>query len=389
MRTNKTPSGRAPKGSVSVVPFQNRLRLQFRFAGKQRVITLGLDDNTENWKRAEIIARQIELDIASGIFDLASVDRYKPQKKLNQQTLKSDITITQLFQAFIEHKSQEVDKRTLQKYRATINYLNQFECKDGMGQKCLGDKLACDLGDTCAQQFAEWLKDKNSEQVLKERLGLLSACWEWASKRKIVEYNAWKTIQNRVKVPPKQKPKPFTKDEIRRIFEEFKADPDYRHYYPFIFFKFYTGTRTGEAIGLCWKHISDDFSTVWIGEILTKNDRKSTKNNKARYIPIRVELKELLCSIKPENAKPDDLVFLTRRSNPIDEHNFSQRAWRTILKRLGIPYRRPYITRSSFISHCLQEGNAPSSVASVTGHDVRVLYENYAGVVTPISIPEL
>lgn len=389
MRANKTPSGRAPKGSVSVLSFQNRLRLQFRVDGKQRVISLGSDDTPENWKKAEIVARQIELDLGSGDFD-HTLAKYKPKKQQNQQTLlKTDIMIAQLFQAFIDHKSQDVNKRTLQKYRATINYLNQFECKDGMGQKCLGDKPACYLSDNCAQQFAEWLKDKNSEQVLKERLGLLSACWEWASKQKIVDYNPWKTIQNRVKVPPKQKPKPFTKDEIRRIIEEFKTDPHYKHYYPFLVFKFATGVRTGEGIGLCWKHISDDFSTIWIGESITKGERKSTKTNKARFIPVSDELKELLRSIKPKNAKPDDLVFLTRQGNPIDEHNFSQRAWRTILKRLGIPYRRPYTSRSSFVSHCLEEGNSPSSVASVTGHDIRVLYENYAGVVTHISLPKL
>lgn len=388
MRASKTPTGRASKGSVSVLSFQNRLRLQFRVDGKQKVISLGLDDTPENWKRAEIIARQIEIDLGYSNFD-HTLAKYKPQQQKNQHTLKSDITITQLFQAFIEHKSQEVDKRTLQKYRATINYLNQFECKDGMGQKCLGDKQADYLSDNCAQQFTEWLKDKNSEQVLKERLGLLNACWEWASKRRVIEYNPWKTLQERVKVPPKQKPKPFSKDEMRRILEEFKAHPHYQHYYYFVFFKFASGVRTGEAIGLCWKHISDNFSTVWIGESVTKGERKSTKTNKARVIPANDEIKEILCLIKPKDAKPDDLVFLTRQGNPIDEHNFSQRAWRTILKKLGIDYRSPYITRSTFVSQCLEAGHSPLSVAAISGHDVRVLYENYAGVVNPMSLPKV
>lgn len=389
LRKLQTATGRAKKGSASVESFQGRLRVRFRYEGQQKVVSLGLPDNIENRKKAELTARQIEVDISSGEFD-TSLSKYKPKKQQKQQTLlNTDVTIAQLFQAFIDHKSQEVDKRTLEKYGATINYLNQFECKDGMGQKCLGDKPACYLSDNCAQQFAEWLKDKNSEQVLKERLGLLSACWEWASKQKIVEYNPWKTLQNRVKVPPKQPPKPFTKDEIRRIIEEFKADPHYKHYYPFLVFKFATGVRTGEAIGLCWKHISDDFSTIWIGESVTKGERKSTKTNKARFIPVSDDLKELLHSIKPETAKPDDIVFLTRQGNLIDEHNFSQRAWRTILKRLGIAYKKPYLSRATFVSHCLEEGNSPSSVASVTGHDVRVLYENYAGVVSNISLPKL
>lgn len=390
MRATKTPTGKAPKGSVSVLSFQNRLRLQFRVNGKQQVLSLGLDNTPENWKRAEIIARQIEIDLGSGDFD-QTLAKYKPKKQQHQQKLlKADtITISQLFQEFIDHRSKEVDKRTLEKYRATINYLNEFACKDGMDQKCLGDKPACYLSENCAQQFAEWLKDKNSARVLKERLGLLSACWEWARKPRIVECNPWKPLQDRLKVPPKQQPKPFTKDEIRRILEEFKADPHYRHYYPFVFFRFACGVRTGEAIGLCWKHIEDDFSKIWIGESFTKGVRKSTKNNKDRWIPVNDELKGLLLSIKPENTNPDDFVFLTRQGNPIDEHNFSQRAWKTILNRLGIPYRRPYTSRSSFISHCLEAGHSPSSVASVSGHDVKVLYRSYAGVVNPISLPNV
>jgi len=386
----KSGTGRALKGSVSVLSFQNRLRLQFRVDGKQRVLTLGLDDTPENWKKAEIIARQIELDLGSDKFD-ATLAKYKPQKKQNpqnQQKLESNITTTQLFQEFIDSKAQDVYSRTLEKYRATINYLNQFSCNDGM-QKCLGDKPAYYLSDNCAQLFAEWLKDKNSERVRKERLGLLSACWDWAMKKQIVEYNPWENLHNRVKVPPKQMPKPFTKDEIRAIIEAFKADPHYKQYTPYVQFIFGTGARTGESIGLCWKHISDDFSSIWIGESLTKRVRKTTKTNKARFVPVSDELREILQSIKPENAKPDDPVFLTRQGNPIDEHNFSQRAWKTILDRLGIPYRRPYISRSSFVSHCLEAGNSPSSIAPITGHDVRVIYQNYAGAVSPISLPKL
>ena len=152
---------------------------------------------------------------------------------------------------------------------------------------------------------------------------------------------------------------------------------------------FSTGVRTGEAIGLQCKHISDDFSTIWIGEIITKGERRPPKNNKDRNIPINAQLRELLKSIKPKDVNPDDLVFTTRQGNPIDEHNFSARAWSNILSRLGIPYRKPYNCRHTFISHCLQSDMNPVVVAQITGHDVRVLYKHYAGVVTSLSLPEM
>ena len=390
MKAVKNPSGRAPKGNVSVEPFQNRLRLRFRVEGKQKALTLGLDDTPENRKRAEIIARQMELDLSSGEFDF-TLSKYKPQKKQsqqNQQKLDPNTTVSQLFQAFMDSKAEGVYKRTLEKYRATIKYLNQFECNDKL-QKCIGDKPACLLGDECAQAFAEWLKDKNGERVRKERLQLLSAAWEWGEKKRVVEYNPWKILQDRVKVPPKQPPKPFTKAEIQAIITEFRSDPHYKHYAAYVAFMFATGMRTGEGIGLTWGVIADDFSTAWIGESLTHRKRKTTKTNKARTILLGDEVREILKAIKPENAKATDPVFITRQGNPLDEHNFSQRAWRTILERLNIPYRRPYNSRSSFVSHCLEAGNSPSTIAAHTGHDVRVLYQNYAGAVNNITLPKL
>ena len=106
LRKLQTATGRAKKGSASVESFQGRLRVRFRYEGQQKVVSLGLPDNIENRKKAELTARQIEVDISSGEFD-TSLSKYKPKKQQNQQTLlKTDITITELFQACIDHKSQ-------------------------------------------------------------------------------------------------------------------------------------------------------------------------------------------------------------------------------------------------------------------------------------------
>jgi integrase len=61
-------------------------------------------------------------------------------------------------------------------------------------------------------------------------------------------------------------PKPFTEAEIKSIVEAFKANRYYRHYVNFVEFRFGSGCRTGEIVGLRWKHISDDCSTIWISE---------------------------------------------------------------------------------------------------------------------------
>ncbi len=189
--------------------------------------------------------------------------------------------------------------------------------------------------------------------------------------------NPWSAI--RIKVPPKQPPKPFYIDEIRRILAQFEG----QHYYSYVLFLFSTGCRTGEAIGLRWKHIQGD--RVWIGEALVKGICKSTKTNRARTIPIPIACAPYL--IKPPSASEDDLVFTSVTGCAIDDDNFCNRYWKPALEAAGVPYRRPYNTRHSFVSNCLQSGLTPIEVASLTGHTPQVLFENYAGLVTKPKIP--
>ncbi len=193
-----------------------------------------------------------------------------------------------------------------------------------------------------------------------------------------------------MKVPPKQQCKPFTKEEIGAIIQAFRTDCYYHHYADYVEFLFGTGCRTSEAIGLRWKHLSDDCSTVWIGESLSRGVRKPTKTNRARTVTLTLNLQAMLLKRKPANLDPDELVFSSPKGGAIDDCNFRNRAWKTILTRLEIDYRKPYTTRHTLISHALDLGMNPVMVAQLTGHDVQVLYENYAGNVNSRPrLPEL
>lgn len=93
-------------------------------------------------------------------------------------------------------------------------------------------------------------------------------------------------------------------------------------------FLLWTGCRTGEAIGLRWRHIHDDCSVIWIGEILTRGKQRPAKGNKKRELALNSKTKELLLNRKPKDAQPDDLVFPSPKGTGIDDHNFSQRIWK-------------------------------------------------------------
>jgi integrase len=86
---------------------------------------------------------------------------------------------------------------------------------------------------------------------------------------------------------------------------------------------------------------------------------------------------------------PDDPIFTSTNGCAIDAKNFCNRYWKPALVELGIDYRRPYNTRHTLISHGLEAGMNPVAIAALTGHDVRTLYENYAGLVNSPQLPDL
>jgi integrase len=58
-----------------------------------------------------------------------------------------------------------------------------------------------------------------------------------------------------------------------------------------------------------------------------------------------------------------------------------------VLESVNVPYRKPYTTRSTLISHWLEAGENPVVVAEFTGHDVATLYKHYAGSIRKRATP--
>ena len=369
---------RKAKGTVKIESDKGWLRLRFTHAGKRRAFALGLPDTIINRKFAEQKARQIELDILSNNFD-STLQKYKPQK--TKEEIEADlVTAEELILRFIEYKSKFVSSsRSLEKYQTVLTHLKSFNLNSKSIAGSLASESATDFKPDYSEQFYQHLSKKLAPVTLKQSIVWLSACWQWGIEQEIVESDPWKSFIKRVKIPPKQMPKPFSSEEIKAIIQGFEQDRYYSHYVVFVEFLFGTGCRTGEAIGLCWKHLNEDCSTVWIGESLSRGVRKATKTNRARTITLTPRLRSLLLSIKSENQELEKPVFTSPKGNPIDDHNFRNRAWKSVLSKVGVEYRKPYNTRHTLISHALDRGMNPVEVAQLTGHDVQTLYENYAG----------
>ena len=185
------------------------------------------------------------------------------------------------------------------------------------------NKSTIAVTETVAESFRDYLSQKLEPVTVRERMVMMNACWEWALKKRLVTENPWTEVK--VSVPPKQSPQPFTLTEINSIVHKFRSDPNLSNYADYVKFKFGVGLRTGEAAALLWRHCLPECDRIWIGESLSNGDRKSTKTNKARTVPLTPRLQQLLMNRRTNDSLLDDLIFTSHNGSAIDSKNFCNR----------------------------------------------------------------
>lgn len=357
---------------MAIQTVKGRLRLCWSHAGKRYFLSLFMPDTKINRAAAQLTASRIEEDIRTQNFD-PTLNKYRHGEQKTQEA--GALT---LIDRFIKFKTSRVSAATIENHRGVRNVVAEF--LNGRDEQ---------INLKGAIAFLEWYGQRIKPTSLATRCGNLSACWDWGIEQGFVQINPWKQARKSLpKVPPPQ-PKPFTEDEIKQILELFKTDKRFRHYADFVEFRLLTGVRSGEAAGLRWKHLSTDLTRAQISESMVKGKRQPTKTGETREFLLSERLQNLLLRRKQAGCHPDDLVFTTVWGKPILARNFSQQYWQPALKQLGIPYRRPYNTRSTFASHALYKGLSPAEVTEITGHSQDILFKHYSGAIRQSKVPDL
>lgn len=382
---SKTPTGKASKGSVSIVVSNGRLQLRLRFAGKRHYISLGFSDTPQNRKLAEMKAREIELDILAGHFD-QSLAKYKPQSALKVEeteeiTPKVTPTIQELWTQYTNYKASSVKETTRLYY---VSFSKLFER--------IGDVPLME-----AIRVKEALEKITTVHQVKKTLMQLNAACKWAVKHGLIEVNPYDGMANempkyRYQVEPK--PNAFTEEERERTIQAFKDHQGnwngrgytgirYNHYAPFVEFLFLTGCRPSEASGLRWGNVAEDCESIRFAESITTSGRGKTirvegsKNNKKRIFPCSNRLKALLESIKPETVDPDALVFPSPSGKPINCNNFRNNAWKRVAEAIK-PGSTPYSCRDTFITTQILKRIPESVIAKWCDTSVEMIQHHYA-----------
>lgn len=385
---------RSSKGSVVLDINKPKLRLRLPrdvsrsyYGVNQKYLSLGLDDTPANRAVAEYKAQQIENDLKCGQFD-ESLNKYKifnhlsaVRPKQPAEDAKPAIAIPELWEKYSETKKPTCSPGY---------WKNTFLVFQSHLEKCPYQSLED------AQGLFDWSTQNLTPDTAKRLMMQLSAACRWGVKSRLISSNPFDGLASEIKVKKAgtedNEINPFTREERDRIIEAFSKNRYYSRYTPLIKFLFFTGCRPSEALALQWKHITPNaivFEQAVVHGQGGKTVKKGLKTQEKRKFPVNAQLLELLTEIKPQDASDDDLVFPSPDGTHIDFHNFRNRAWVGVFKDLDIEYRKPYQTRHTFITLCLENNVSVPQIAKWVGNSPKVIMEHYAGVTAQVQVPEL
>ena len=389
-----------------ITPINNNgsILLRFTYDGERYAFTpVRGAKYSDQWdlRRVEAIATTILTDIEAGIFD-KTLFKYKSQssdslqqqiertrKQLSEirQHEKPKIDLKDLWNKYVEYKKPSLSPSTLEidfkrRIGNTLNLLPTTNIHD-------------------AVLIRDWLVAHKPSTQVKKILTQFNACCDWATDSKLIEANPFLGMVSKIKSPKKTEEddiNPFSAEERERIIQAFVNSRYYSHYSYLIRFLFLSGCRPSEALALTWSDINHN-SLTFSKSYVEGNKNKRLKTQKKRTIMLNgqvkkviAEAREYLSNLKEKKAfnNKHNLVFPSPEGNYIDWHNFSNRAWKKVLKSLSdIEYRNPYQTRHTFITLAIKANVSYTDIGKHCGNSPKVILDRYAGITRDFVMPEI
>ncbi|MBF2098877.1 MAG: tyrosine-type recombinase/integrase [Gloeomargaritaceae cyanobacterium C42_A2020_066] len=370
---------------ASVYSQDGMLRLNFRAGGQRRRWTLGLPDTPAGQAKAQEIASRVTLDLMTGAY-VDDPDHYRPAVVTNEPDDRDRfVTTLGLWQEFTESRrvGGTGGVSITGRYRPMESNLKRF-----------GRNI---VDEATAREFIELLRSRQATRSANDNLVLLRGFGKWC-----VDGGQW-TANHFERIKPLKGAKPrrdaFTAQEVRQFLSCIKTDRHYWYYHDLCFTLFHLGLRPSEAFGLKWKHLDLERGTVTICESLSRGEdgrssgrarqHRSTKTGQMRILRLSAPLLSMFEGRRPPDFSPEGLVFTTPRGLPVDDHSFSQRCWRSICQRAGIPYKPPYCARHTAISHLIESTGSLAAGARLAGHvSVEMVGRVYAHLIEEMTLPD-
>ncbi len=337
-----------------------KLRIWFKWNGKQTFEPLYLNPTPTNWQAAARLRDEIYQKIKHGMFSYAD---YFPESIRAQQTHKA--TFGQCAEAWISCLTDR-SAGTVYGYKNMLNNYLMPHLKD----KPINQIKYSDLAVLLA----------NIDVSPKTRNNILTPIrqiFEIAYIDGLIQTNP----ASKLKSSKNQKapPDPLTLDEVQLILTHLKK------HYPepicnYFELAFFGGFRPSELISLKWADIDWNQRTVRIQRAKVLREIKSTKTYKVRDVEINSRMLAALNRQKQHTFVKTEWVLLNPNTDlPFqDERSVRRWAWIPTLKKLGIRHRAAYQTRHTCATIMLMSGNNPAWAAKQLGHSIEMFFRTYS-----------
>lgn len=257
---------------------------------------------------------------------------------------------------------------TIKSYRVSIDWWTRH-----LGDKPIGAIVHSDILDALSKE-PTWSGKTRNNRVIPLRRTL-----ELAIRDRVIQSNPLDGLEAASHQKPE--PDPFTQEEAEAIIRQ--VEKTYGEAMANYFgFKFFTGLRTGESLGLRWGSIDWPSKTMLVKEGLVMGEHvASTKTSKTRTVRLNSSALHFLRRQKAHTFMlPDGWVFVDPQTNQrwVDDWGPRNTYWEPTLRKLGMRYRSPYQTRHTYATMMLMAGVAPAFAAKQMGHSIQMFLSTYA-----------
>lgn len=276
---------------------------------------------------------------------------HKEMQSAQQMNENGTGTVEQLARVYLSGVEAQVDIK-----KSTVHYYAQIVTSLISTWPALKESSPKDISKSDCEAWAKSYASAYSPTRYNNAVDVLRRIFEVAIASGTIYRNPAADLGKRT--PNKKRLDLPTKDEFSRLVEAIANQGAWcsRQCADLVSFLAYTGARIDEARHVKWSDVGEDF--LWV-----HGGKEGTKNMESRYIPITVQLKELLHDMK---SKPR--YFKGDRAGYVLAVMECQKALDKACRLTGITRITHHDLRHLFATRCIQSGVDIPTVAKWLGH---------------------
>lgn len=364
----------------------NYVRINFSYKGKRHRESLGLSPTKQNINFARLKRETILYEIKIGTFNYSA--HFPNSKHADGQPKSSNVS--DLAKRFLEHKSHDVRRSTLQRYEWVLrDFVNIY----GKNRSC------STLSPRSLMEYRNEILKGKAGRTVNRNFVTVNAFLSWLHKMEYVTRDL-SDVLTRAKESPADI-QPFSMEEMNKILNCCYVAQHKNMITIFL----YTGIRTSELCTLAWEDVDFKNKTLHVRRS-AYNDRglKTTKTDTERFVDLMPPAIEALKAQRhltyllpqkeyqieqPGNSfKTERLRFIfnpkvvrAQKGSDFDYYGSRsiRRLWRELCTKACVEYRNQYQLRHTYASWMITHANVNVSyLAQQMGHaDITMVAKVY------------